>query len=373
LSHLEERLQRDIDRIRDRVREMADLAVRSLEDAVTSLTTGDRKLAYGAILRDSRIDELEEIIDNMCVEFMVRHIPVAKHLRFAHSVAKVVLELERIGDYAETINRQAILLSRASFTPKLDPYAELARVAVEMVRQAVRAFLDEDLDLADRTRALDGQANRLHQDIYSSLLSERPQSSDDLATLFSLLSVANRFERVADQAVNVCEEVFYLVSNRIVKHELLRDLKVLFISTASSCLGLMAETIGRTIAGKGVQFFSANVDSASADAHAAAFLAKKGTDVGAHEVKTLDDVGDLTQFKAVVAIGSEAAKALQKKKVGFRTIVLEWPVPANEGPDALADENAYAAVFDELVDRITELARGLHGTVTPQAGARKHA
>src|SRR6185436_17428160 len=129
---------------------------------------------------------------------------------------------------------------------------------------------------------------------YSSLSAERPQSSDELATLFSLLSVANRFERVADQAVNVCEEVFYLGSGRIVKHELLRDLKVLFVSTASSCLGLMGETIGRTIA-------------------------------------------------------------------------LEWPVPEpSEGAAPLADENAYAAVFDGLVDRISELVRGLHGTVTPQ-------
>src|SRR6185436_15176221 len=160
---------------------------------------------------------------------------------------------------------QAILLSRAPFTPSLDPYAQLAQVSIEMVRQAVRAFLDEDIDLADRTRALDGQANRLHQDIYSSLSAERPQSSDELATLFSLLSVANRFERVADQAVNVCEEVFYLGSGRIVKHELLRDLKVLFVSTASSCLGLMGETIGRTIAGKRVQFFSAAVDDAPPD------------------------------------------------------------------------------------------------------------
>ena len=58
VPHLEERLQRDIDRIRDRLREMSDLAVRALEDSVTSLTTGDRKLAYSAILRDSRIDEL---------------------------------------------------------------------------------------------------------------------------------------------------------------------------------------------------------------------------------------------------------------------------------------------------------------------------
>jgi phosphate transport system protein len=375
VPHLEERLQRDIDRIRDRVREMADLAVRSLEDSINSLATGDRKLAYAAILRDSRIDELETVIDNMCVEFMVRHIPVAKNLRFAHSVAKIVLELERIGDYAETINRQAILLSRASFTPSLDPYAELARVAVEMVRQAVRAFLDEDLELANRTRALDAQANRLHQDIYSTLLRERPQSSEDLVTLFSLLSVANRFERVADQAVNVCEEVFYLVTGEIVKHQLLRDLKVLFVSTANSCRSLMAEGIGRAIAGKRVEFTSAGIDAAPPDPRAVEFLAKKNIDVSGHQAKTLDDIGDLTHFKAVVAIGPEAAKAIPKMKVGFRTVLAEWPVanPAERAANEPVDEDDYAAVFDELVDRVSELVRSLHGTVTPQAGVRKHA
>jgi len=87
-SHLELQLQGDIDRIRDKVREMSDLALRGLEDAVEALTTRDKKIAYKAILRDSRVDDLERLVDNMCVEFMVRHIPVAKHLRFAHSVAQ---------------------------------------------------------------------------------------------------------------------------------------------------------------------------------------------------------------------------------------------------------------------------------------------
>ena len=54
-SHLEEKLQNDIHRIRDRVREMADLALRGLEDSVVALMAGDTKLAYAAILRDSRV------------------------------------------------------------------------------------------------------------------------------------------------------------------------------------------------------------------------------------------------------------------------------------------------------------------------------
>ena len=373
VPHLEERLQRDIDRIRDRVREMADLAVRGLEDSVRSLTQGDRKLAYAAILRDSRIDELESVIDKQCVEFMVRHIPVARHLRFAHSVAKIILELERIGDYAESINRQAILLSRAAHTPELDAYARLAGVAIEMVRQSVRAFLDEDAELAERTRALDAEANRIHQEIFRSLLAETPQSSDDLATLFSLLSVANRFERVADQASNISEEVFYLITGEVVKHQLKRELQILFVDSSSSCRGLMAEAIARTIAGKQFHFVSAAIALEPPDPHAVEFLAKRGIELAGHEPKTLSDVGDLGRFKAVIALGTDAAKAIPK--VGYRTIFLEWPIanPAEnlERPDW---EAGYGAVFDELVDRISELVRGLHGTIAPQkTGSRNHA
>jgi phosphate transport system protein len=374
MSHLEEQLQRDIDRIRDRVREMADLAVRGLEDSVRSLTGGDRKVAYAAILRDSRVDELETVIDNQCVEFMVRHIPVAKNLRFAHSVAKIILELERIGDYSESINRQAILLSRAAYTPDLEPYARLAGVAIEMVRQAVRAFLDEDLELADRTRILDTEANRLYQDIFRSLLGERPQSNEEMATLFALLSVANRFERVADQAVNVCEEVYYLVTGDIVKHQLKRELHILFVSSGNSCRGLMAEGIARTLAGKQFQFFSAGIDLEPPDGKAVEFLAKRGIDVSDRQAQTLADVGDLSRFKAVVAIGAEAAKAMPK--LGYRTILVEWQVPnpcesTEEGHSA---DEAYTAAFDELVDRISELVRGLHGTIESlQPGGRNHA
>jgi len=373
VPHLEERLQRDIDRIKDRVREMSDLAVRGLEDSVRSLTSGDRKLAYAAILRDSRIDNLESIVDAHCVEFMVRHIPVAKNLRFAHSVAKICLELERIGDYAESINRQAILLSRTSKRPEFEHYDQLAQVAIEMVRQAVRAFLDEDLELAERTRALDSQANRIHQEIFRSLLGAEPKNSDDLETLFALLSVANRFERVADQAVNISEEVFYIVTGELVKHQLKRDIQVLFVSSANSCRSLMAEGIAKTIAGKHFQFFSAGVDAEPPDPRAVAFLSKKGIDVSGHQSTTLEETGDLGRFKAVVTIGSEAARSIPR--VAYRTILLEWPVdnPADRSGDAPAGEEDYAAVFDDLVDRISDLIRSLHGTIeSPNPGALRN-
>jgi len=344
---------------------MADLAVRGLEDCKTALITGDSRLAYSAILRDSRIDDLETQIDTMCVEFMVRHIPVAKHLRFAHSVAKIISELERVGDYSESISRQSILLCGVEEERgDLEKFDQLAQVAVEMIRQAMRAFLDEDLELTQRTRALDKKANELHQEIYRDLRNRRPKDADGMSMLFSLLSVANRFERVADQAKNICDEVSYIVTGETVKHMLQRDLQILFVSSGNSCRSMMAEAIGKAIAGNHFTCESAGIDTEEPDPGAIEFLKTRGIDISNHQARTLADITELADYKAIVAIGKEAAEKLSKKKsLGYRSILLEWDVrnPADidaEGGDSV---DGYSVVFDELVEHISSLIRALHG------------
>jgi phosphate transport system protein len=361
-THLEEQLQRDIDRIRDKVREMADLATRSLEECVRALVEGDTRLAYGSIIRDSRIDDLESRIDAMCVEFMVRHIPVAANLRFAHSVAKISLELERVGDYAESINRQAIVLAAAERRPDLTKIEQLATMSIEMLRQAVRSFLDEDVELARNAQGLDSKANRLHQEIYLELLGERPDGPDDMANLFAVLSVANRFERVADQADNICEEVVYISTGENTRHQLTKDIQVLFVSSTDSCRSLMAEGIAKAIAGDHFDFLSAGIGTQAPDRRAVEFLSRKGIDASDHNPQTVEEIGDLGGFKVVVAIGDKASGGLPV--LGYKTIIQEWDVsdPSTGSADDESYEMRYSETFDDLLGRIRDLIHGLHGT-----------
>lgn len=362
-SHLEEKLQNDIHRIRDRVREMADLALRGLEDSVRALTNGDTKLAYAAILRDSRVDDLESLIDGMCVEFIVRHIPVATHLRFVHSVAKIVSELERVGDYAESINRQAILLVRTGKAIENNNLERIAAVSVDMMRQAVRSFLDEDLDLARRTIALESRANGLHHEIYQGLVSEIPVSSEELSRLFSLLSVANRYERVADQAVNICEEVFYMLTGDSVKHQSKGAANILFVSCGTSSLAPIAEAIASTVAGNQFVFASATTGPGIPGTPLLDFLAKRGINLSGRVASPLANMGNLGSFRILVAVDREAAQALSSFSLGFRTVVVDWDLDDDlSGADAGAE--ALATLFDDLLERITRLVHSLHGTVT---------
>ena len=117
-SHLEESLERDIERIREEVRAMSTIAERSLRDCAQAFVDNDRQLAYAVILRDQHIDEKEKAIDQLALEFLVRQQPAGAHLRLAYSTIKINLELERVGDYAESVARQVVKLAR--FPPAPD-------------------------------------------------------------------------------------------------------------------------------------------------------------------------------------------------------------------------------------------------------------
>ena len=110
MTHYEETLQRDIERIRAKVRQMGALAEAALKTCMKALAERNRQLAYSVIVRDQRIDELEKEIDRLCLEFIVRQQPVAGTLRFAYAAIKINSELERVGDYAESMARQILML-----------------------------------------------------------------------------------------------------------------------------------------------------------------------------------------------------------------------------------------------------------------------
>src|SRR5689334_4932742 len=161
-KHYEESLQRDIDRIRRKVTEMGALAERALKRCLRAIGERNRQLAYSVILRDQRIDELEKEIDRLCLEFIVCQQPVAGTLRFAYATIKINLELERVGDYAESMARQIVNLCGAenqSFGT--ERITEIANLAIPMLHDSVSAFVNQDPDLARRAMAAEEAVDRL--------------------------------------------------------------------------------------------------------------------------------------------------------------------------------------------------------------------
>ena len=305
-THYEESLERDIDRIRGRVKEMASLAEAALDACLRALIERNRQMAYSIILRDQRIDALEKEIDRLCLEFIVRQQPVAKHLRFAYVTIKINQEVERIGDYAESIARQILKMTNLDCPIPLDRYRQIAGLSIPMLRDAVRAYLTENPELALKTQVVEEEVDGLKSLINDELFQLRQEDKIPLEALTPLMTIARRFERVSDQARNICEETLYMVSGEYQKHVGGDTWRVLFIDEHNACRSQMAEGIASAMNQPKFLFASAGLDPRPLDPATVAFLKEKNVDISRATPRSVESVPNLEYYQIIVALAKEA-------------------------------------------------------------------
>jgi phosphate transport system protein len=358
-TYLEAKLQQDLERIRSKVTEMGVLAETAIRSAIKAVVEKDRQLAFAVILRDGWIDQAEKELDRLCLEFLVRHQPAARLLRFAYATIKVNLELERVGDYAESIAREALRLTQVEAPLPLKSLQEIVDLAAPMLHDAVTGFLAQDPDLARRTIETDEAVDLLRDKLTADVTQAYRDGDLPFEALMPLVMVARRLERVSDQARNIGMETLYLCTGEMAKHPGSEVLAVLFVDDHNSCRSLMAESIGRSLKLKGFQFDSAGLDPLPVGAATASFMASKGFDVRRKAPKALTDVESLEQYDVVVLLASEARRAFPRRP--RKAVLLEWPVAspeASKGSDAeiaAAFQATYAFIEGQIKDLISAI------------------
>lgn len=360
MTHFEESLQRDIERIRAKVTAMAALCERALRDSLKALQESNRQLAFAVIIRDQRIDEMEKEIDRLCLEFLVRQQPVAGPLRFAYATIRINLELERVGDYAESIAREILKLIAMKFVPPLERFVEIATLAIPMLRDAVRAFIDQNADLAKSTMELEILVDGLRNQINAELFQLREQNKIPFESLTPLMTIARRFERVADQAKNICEETLYLVTGEYSKHKGEEVFRVLFVDEHNSSASLMAEAIGNALDQPKFVFASAGIKPELASSATLKFMQEKGFDLARHIPRTLDQVPNIEHYQIIIGLDREAQKALPPPR---KTVYLDWSVhdPSKVDGSPAQSRVAYEQTYQFLHGQIQDLVEAVLG------------
>lgn len=359
-SHYEETLERDIGRIRNTLSEMANLATGALEACVGALITRNRQTAYAVILRDRRIDELEKELDRLCLEFLIRQQPVARHLRFAYTTIKVNLELERIGDYAESIARQVLKLSNMLVAPPLERFQQLAGLSIPMVRDAVKAFVVGDDKLARNVISREEETDALRSAINAELYALRQDGKLPQEALNPLMTIARRFERAADQASNIAEEVIYMVTGEYQKHLGGQTWRMVFIDEHNHCRSQMAEAIGAAMNQPHFIFASAGLDPQPIDETTIAFLKTKGLDVSRAKSRSADQLPSLDAAQIIVALSPAAKRAFPKPT---KAVCLDWsiPDPSTLKGDPAAQQQAFEKAYQFLSQQISDLCEAVLG------------
>jgi phosphate transport system protein len=360
-SRFEERLTRDIDQIRSTVSKMGVWAEGALRASLLALNESDRQLAYSIILRDRYIDELEKEVDRLCQEFLIRQQPAAGHLRFVYAVIKINNELERIGDYAESIARHFLALSPIDPQPSYRAIEEIAHQSIPMLRNALQAFTDEDPKLAKTTMKMEDRVDKIRwriTDELGQLYEARKLPSEAFQ---SLMIIANRFERVADRACNICEEVLYMCTGEDMKHRGKEIFRVLFVDEHDACRGQMAKAIGNALNLDRFSFYSAGITPETVDPRTIEFMAEKGVDISHETSKYLSQVLDLEKYQVYVGLCEEAEEAFPPPPT--KMIDIHWDI---ENPSKLEGSEeeiraAYEKTYGILDSHIGDLVEAIVG------------
>lgn len=202
-----ENLQREILR-------MGSLVEEAIFRAVDSLAKKDSLLAKEVIAGDRVIDQLELDIEDECLKLIATQQPMAGDLRRIGMAFKIITDLERMGDHAVDIARVTIRLEGQALIKPLVDIPKMAKLAQEMVRDCLDAYVRSDVELAASLKKKDDEIDYLYNCIFTELLEIMSRDPSTIPQATYLLFVGRYIERIADHATNIGERVIFLVTGR---------------------------------------------------------------------------------------------------------------------------------------------------------------
>ncbi len=209
---------RDIEHLKELLLRMGAMVEDAISDSIRALLERDSGVAERVIAADDAIDQMELEIDQHTVELIAKMQPAAVDLRFVTTAMKITPELERIADLAVDVCERAVELNREPTLKPLIDIPRLARMAQDMVRQALDAFVKRDASLARQVIARDDEVDMLTEQSFRELLTYMLEDSRNISRAIRLTFVGKYFERMADAATNICEMVVYLAEGKVIKH-----------------------------------------------------------------------------------------------------------------------------------------------------------
>ena len=218
MEKLQRHFQEQLDDLSEKVLVMGGLVEEAIGQTVSALVTRNSVLAKRIILDDETIDRFDLEIDQVGMEILGLHQPVARDLRFVITAMKITNDLERIADLCTNVAERAIELNEE---PQLKPFIDIpmmARRAQQMVRGALDAFVQRDAAAARAVIAMDDELDDRMEQVFRELLSYMIEDPKTITRALRLMFVAKYFERMGDQATNIGEQIVFMAEGRVIKH-----------------------------------------------------------------------------------------------------------------------------------------------------------
>ena len=208
----------DLETLKARLLEMSVMVEDLLRVAVESLAERDEVKARTVEEGDRSVDAIELELDEVSINMLALHQPVARDLRLITMAMRISSDLERIGDHAVNVAQAVKHVGNYPTLKRFPELGEMARLTRQMLTDALDAFTRGDAALARDVRRRDDRVDALQDSLIRILLTHMMEDPRRIGSAISLLLVSRNLERVADLATNISEDVVFMVEGRFIKH-----------------------------------------------------------------------------------------------------------------------------------------------------------
>lgn len=209
--------------LQDRMAQMASLTQSMVELARAAVQDLARDVRKEVDECEASLDQMQTEIDHDAVRLLTVYSPVATQLRYVLVVTHITAQLERIGDQVVNVC-EALELMQNDVDHRVEAdLKKMSDLVSQMVADAFASYFERDATKAEITRSHDDAVDALHAQIMKKLLSDEVlhgvlKGTREIADALAQILIARHLERIADQAVNICKEVIYLVRGADVRH-----------------------------------------------------------------------------------------------------------------------------------------------------------
>ena len=217
------KFEHEMEELQERMAKMASLTQSMVELATSAVQDRTKDVRKQIDESEATLDRMQTEIDHDAVRMLTVYSPVATQLRYVLVVTHITAQMERIGDQVVNVCEALDLMQTEVDHPVLSDLKKMADLVNTIVADSFSSYFDRDADKAQTTRGHDDVVDAMHAQIMKKLLSDEVlhsvlKGTQDVADALAQILMARHLERIADQAVNICKEVVYLVSGDDVRH-----------------------------------------------------------------------------------------------------------------------------------------------------------
>jgi phosphate transport system protein len=218
MEHTHQNFDLELSELRKKLSQMGDLVIAQIESALGCLSEHDVRGTRMLIEQDSNVNQMDIDLEEMCLQFLALHQPVARDLRLITAAMKVITELERVGD--RVVNICEIVHDREDRDPATShaEVSQMGAIALAMVRDSMTAFSQADSSLAKRVFEKDKEFDALYGKTFAKLTATVAKDPDRVAHDTKLAFLSKDLNEISEHATNIAEVVMFMVDGKEITH-----------------------------------------------------------------------------------------------------------------------------------------------------------